>query len=119
MFDGDSYGVFGFTPLIVKDLITTKYGKDKWAEVISRSGCADDFRTHTKYSLEVWGKFVTGCCETLKLNVDELLEVLFLFSNKSHDLTQKNALSTLFLLEFLIIKLQFFNAASHLQYIVS
>lgn len=73
----ESYGVLGFTPLLIKDLVSTKYGKAKWDEIITKSGLLDDFHIHHKYSKDAFGKLAGSCCEVLKLNVDELMEVCF------------------------------------------
>jgi hypothetical protein len=72
---GEAYGVLGITPLLLKDFITTKYGKEKWGEVLSKAGLPDTFQIHTKYPPEAFGKLAGACCETLKLTVEELLEV--------------------------------------------
>ncbi len=75
--EGSEGYVLGFTFLIIKDLVVTKYGKGRWQDILNKGGLQDDFLTHTKYSLELFNKLAGSCCEVLKMEVNDLLEVVY------------------------------------------
>ncbi len=65
----------GYMTMLIKDLVTTKYGKAKWVQILDRAKLEDNFLTHDKYPMETFHKLASGCCEYLKMTLDEFLEV--------------------------------------------
>lgn len=67
--------VLGFTALLVKDLVTTKFGKAKWVEILNKANLKDEFLTHNKYPLDAFYTIAGACCEVLKMTLGDFLEV--------------------------------------------